>query len=157
MDALLFRMRVAVLWAAVALAMTGSLLLYLFEPGAVEGLAAGEMEGEALTEATGFFFVAVGIIPLGMALVTLFVGDRVNRWANLIGGLAFGLFGVFAVVSHLSAGDLTAHVLWAGVAGALAFLIAGLGLVGLRQTTSESAGSVSESSQHHKRTTAQIR
>jgi hypothetical protein len=154
MDALLFRMRVAVLWVAVAVAVTGSLLLYLLEPGALEEVLAGEMEGEALTSGMGFFMAALGIIPLVMAGVTLLIIDRVSRWVNLIAGLAFGLFGVFAVVSHLSAGDFTAHVLLAGLAGALAFVIAGLGLIGLRQTTSESAASVSEASRYHRPTTA---
>ena len=154
MDALLFRTRAAVLWVTVAGTTTASLLLYVFEPGAVEGLLAGEMEGETLTSGMGFFFATIGLIPLVMVLMTLFVADRVNHWVNLIAGLAFGAFGVFAVASHLAGGDFTAHVMLMGVAGAVAFLIAGLGLVGVRHTASESAPSTVESTRYHKPTTA---
>ena len=103
MNALLFRTRVAVLWVAVAVAMSASLLLHLFVPGALEEMVAGEMEGEALTDAMSYLLAAFGIFPLVMAGASLMVGDRANRFLNLIGGLVFGLFGVFAVVSHLVA------------------------------------------------------
>lgn len=135
MKAHLFRTRVAVLWVAVAVAALGSLLLYLLVPGALEELLRGEMEGETLDDAMGYFFVALAAIPLAMAAVTLLVSERVNRSVNLIAGLAFGSFGVYAVVNHIVTGDFNAHVLMAGVASALAFLIAGLGMVGLRKPT----------------------
>ena len=151
MDAMLFRVRASVLWVAVAVAAMGSLLLLLFEPGAVEGLLAGEMEGEALTDGTRFFLAAVGIFPVVMVAVSLLVSDRVNRWVNMIAGLVFGFFGVFAVVSHLSAGDDTAHTFLFGVAGALAFLIGGMGIAEIRHASS---GAVAEPSRYHKPTTA---
>lgn len=147
MDALLFRTRVAVLWLAVAIAMSASLLLYLFIPGAVEEMVAGEIEGETLTDGLSYFFAAVGITPVVMAGVALLVGDRVNRSVNLIAGLVFGLFGVFAVVSHLVAGDFDVHVLMVAVAGAGAFLIAGLSRAW--RPTSEPAAPASEPSRYH--------
>jgi hypothetical protein len=130
----------------VAVAVSGTLLLYLFAPGALEELLAGEMEGETLDDAMGFFLATVGIIPVVMAALTLLVTDRVNRHMNLIAGLVFGLFGVYAVVGHLSAGDFNVHVLMVAMAGALAFLIAGLGLVGLRQPSSQAAAGGTEQS-----------
>ncbi len=133
MNTLLFRTRVAVLWVAVAIAVAASLLLYLFVPGALEDMVAGEMEGEILTDGMGFFFAALGTIPLVMAGVTVLVGDRANRYVNLIAGTAFGLFGVYAVTSHLLAGDFNGHVLMAGLAGAIAFVIAALGFVEVRR------------------------
>ncbi len=135
MNDLLFRTRVAVLWLAVAIATTGSLLLYLFLPGAVEELLAGEMEGETLTDATGYFLAAMGIIPGAFAVVTLLVNGRSSRYVNLIAGLAFGLFAVFGVVTHAVDDGFNAHVLLFAVAGALAFLIAGMSWRSLRQPT----------------------
>jgi hypothetical protein len=135
MSALLFRTRTAVLWMAVAVAVSASLLLFLFVPGAVEQMLAGEMEGEVLDNAMGFFFATLATVPLVMAGVTLLVSDRMNHYVNLIAGLAFGFFGVFAVASHLVAGDFNGHVLMAALAGVLAFVIAGLALVGLRRPT----------------------
>lgn len=90
MDALQFRTRATALWLAVALAMTASLVLYLYMPGALEELLTGEMEGEPLTEALGFFMAMFGIIPLVMAAVALLVSDRVSLYANLIAGAHFG-------------------------------------------------------------------
>lgn len=145
MDALLFRMRVAVLWLAVALAMSASLLLHLFMPGAVEEMAAGEIEGETLTDGLSWFFGAVGTFPLVMAAVALLVSDRVNRSVNLIAGSVFGLFGVFAVVTHALAGDFNVHVASVALAGAGAFLIAGLSLAGLRRPKSQPTAPPSES------------
>ena len=135
LNALSFRTRVAVLWLAVAVALSGSLLLGVFVPGALEELLAGEIEGQTLTDAVGYGLAMLVAIPLVMAAVTLLISDRVNRYVNLITALAFGLYGVYAVVSEVLGGDFNAHVLMAAVAIVPGFLIAALGLVGLRQST----------------------
>jgi hypothetical protein len=144
MNDLQFRTRVAVLWLGVAVAASGSFLLYLFTPGAVEELLAGEVEGETLTKAMGFFMAGLVIIPVVMAAVTVLVDDRVNHYVNLIVGLGFGLFGVYAVVGETSADGFNAHILMIAVAAALVFLIAGLALVGLRQPPSLATAGESE-------------
>jgi len=135
LNALSFRTRVAVLWVAVAVALSGSMLLYLFMPGALEELLAGEVEGEALDDALGFLLAGLVIIPLVMAAVTLLVRDRVNHYVNLVAGMAFGLFGVYAVVRETSADGFNVHILMNAVVGLLALLIAALGLISLRQST----------------------
>ena len=135
MDALLFRTRATALWLAVALAATASFLLYMYMPGALEELLAGEMEGEALTDANVFLLAAFVIIPLVMAVVVLLVTDRVNHWTNLIVGAAYGLFCAFAVVGHTLEDGFNVHVLMAALAGVAAFLIAGLSLARLRTPT----------------------
>ena len=135
MNALSFRTRVAVLWVAVAVALSGSMLLYLFMPGALEEMLAGEIEGETLDDALGYLLAGMMIIPLVMAAVTLLVRDWVNRYVNLIAGMALGLFGVWAAVRETSADGFNVHILMNVVACVLAFLIAALGLIGLRQST----------------------
>ena len=135
LNALSFRTRVAVLWLAVAIALSGSLLLGVFVPGVLEELLAGEIEGQTLTDAVGYGLAMLVVIPLVMAVVTMLISDRVNRYVNLIAALAFGLFGVYAVVSEVLGGDFNAHVLMAAVAIVPAFLIAALALVGLRKST----------------------
>ena len=139
MNALLFRTRVAVLWIAGAVAVLGSVLLYLFMPGALEEVLAGEVEGDPLDEAMGFFMAGLVIIPVAMAALTVLVGERLNRYVNLIAGLAFGLFGVYGVVGETSADGFNVHILMVAVAAALAFLIAGLALAGLRQPPPQAA------------------
>ena len=135
LNALSFRTQVAVLWVAVAVALSGSMLLYLFMPGALEELLAGEVEGETLDDTLGFLLAGMVIIPLVMAAATLVVRDKVNRYVNLVAGMAFGLFGVYAVVRETSADGFNVHILMIVVASLLALLIAALGLIGLRQST----------------------
>ena len=135
LNALSFRTQVAVLWVAVAVALSGSMLLYLFMPGALEELLAGEVEGETLDDTLGFLLAGMVIIPLVMAAATLVVRDKVNRYVNLVAGMAFGLFGVYAVVRETSADGFNVHILMIVVASLLALLIAALGSIGLRQST----------------------
>lgn len=135
LNALSFRTRVAVLWVAVAVALSAGMLLYVFVPGAVEEMLAGEIEGETLNDAVGFRLAVFVIIPLAMTAVTLLLRDRVNHYVNLIAALAYGLFGVYAVGGEVLGGHFDAHVLMSAVAIALGLLIAALALVGLRQPT----------------------
>lgn len=144
MNASLFRTRAAVLWVAVAVALSGSVWLFLFIPGALEEVLAGEVEGQTLDDAMGFFMAMMVIIPIVMAAVTLLVGDRVNRSVNLIVGLSFGFSGVYAVVRETSSDGFNLHILMLAAATALALLIAGLGLVGLRQPASQASSRGSE-------------
>ena len=139
MDGLLFRTRVAVLWLAVGVAVSGSMLVGLFEPGAVEELLAGMVEGEPLDDATRLLITVLLIIPLVMAGVTLLVGDRVNLYVNLVAGLAFGLLGVGGAVMEFLGGHFNGHVVMVALSGVFAFLIAVLGVVELRQSSSTGA------------------
>lgn len=135
LKALSFRTRAAVLWLAVAIALSGSIVLFLYVPGAVEEMLGGEAEGQPLTDGTGFFMAVLVIIPVVMATMTLLMRDRVNRYVNLIVGLAYGLYGSFVVVGEIIDGHFDGHILMTVVACILAFLIAALGLIGLRQST----------------------
>lgn len=136
MNGLLFRTRVAVLWVAAAVAASASLLFYLLMPGALAEVLDGTMEGEPLNDAMGFFFAALVLIPVMMAALAMLVGDRVNRYLNLIVGLLFALFATYGVVSHVSDGEFNGHVLMAALGGLLTYLITGLSAVGLRRSAS---------------------
>jgi hypothetical protein len=137
MDVESFRTRVAVLWVAVAVAMSYSVLMFLVAPGALEDALAGEMEGEPLNDGLGLQLSMVVCIPLAMAAVTLLVGGRASRYVNLVAGLLVGLLAAFGMVSELLDGDFNGHVLLVAFGCALAFLVAGLSLVGLRQPGSQ--------------------
>lgn len=149
MTNLLFRMRVAVLWLAVAAAAAYSLVIYLVGPGALEEMLGGYMEGDVLdTFGIQAFMTGSVLIPLGMAAVTLFVPERVDNYLNLVVGGLCGLFGVLAVTLHLMDGGLNGHVVLVAVVGILAFLIAALGALGLRGPVGRPTPPVEESSRH---------
>jgi hypothetical protein len=129
----LFRTRVAVLWVAVAVAVSYSVLMFLIAPGALEEALAGKMEGVALSDGLGFQMAVLVGIPLVMTVVTLLAGDRVNQVANLIAGLLFALLAGYGMVGELMAGELNGHVLLVALSCFLAFLIAALSLRRVRQ------------------------
>jgi hypothetical protein len=135
MDTSLFRTRIAVLWVAVAVAVSTSLVLYLVTPGAVAELVAGEMEGEPLTDAVGFMFATLAGIPLLMAVLTLLSGARWSRITNLVVSALLALFVTFAVGSHLAAGDVNGHVAVAVVGWVLALLLVSDSVAWLRSPT----------------------
>ena len=134
LNALSFRTTAAVLWVAVAVALSGSVVLFLYVPGALEEMLGGMAEGEVLNDAVGFLLAVFVIIPLVMAATTLLIRDRVNRYVNLIAGLAYGLYGGYVVVGEILDGHFDGHILMTVVACFLAFLIAALGLIGLRRS-----------------------
>lgn len=137
MSSQLFRTRVAVLWVAVAIAVSHSMLMYLIAPGALEEVLAGEMEGVALDDAMGLQLAVLVVIPLVMAAVALLAGDRANRYANLTVGLLFGLLGGFAMASELSADGPNGHILMVALGCIFAFVVAGLSLVEMRRPASQ--------------------
>ena len=110
MDGLLFRMRVAVLWVAVAVALVGSVALFVYEEGALEEMLAGMAEGEPLDDTTLFSLTAFVLLPLVMVGVTLLLNDRLNRYVNVVVGTLLGLFGVFMGSGELLAGEVHWHV-----------------------------------------------
>jgi hypothetical protein len=136
MNLQLLRTRVAVLWVAVAVAVSSSMLMSLITPGALEEALAGKVEGVALDDGLVIQLSVLVCIPLVMAAVTLLTGHRVGRSANLIVGLLFGLLAAYGMVGELLDGGLNGHVLLVAVGCFLAFLIAVLSLVGMRQPTS---------------------
>ena len=133
MDGLRFRMRVAVLWVAVAVALVGSVALFVYEAGALEERLAGEAEGKPLDDSARFSLTAMVLLPLVMVGVTLLLGDRINRYVNVVAGLALGIVGVFLAGGELLGGELHSHVLPTVLAIVFAFIIAGLGVLELRQ------------------------
>ena len=133
MDGLVFRTRVAVLWVAVAVALVASVALFPYEAGVLEEMLAGEAEGKPLDDTARFSLTAMVLLPLVMVGVTLLLSARVNRYVNVIAGLALGVFGVFVAGGELLGGELHWHVVPTALATVFVFLIAGLSVVGLRQ------------------------
>jgi hypothetical protein len=133
MTNLLFRMRVAVLWVAVAVAASYSVVMYMVGPGALEEMLGGSMEGDPL-DSFGIqgFTAGVVLVPLAMVAVALLVADRLNYYLNLAVGGLFGVLGAFAVTLETLDGGVNGHIVLVAASAILAFLIAGLGVAGLR-------------------------
>lgn len=103
MENLALRTRLAVLWLFVAVAMSANTLLYLIVPGVIDEIRAGTVvgmqagHGLLLTMAIMYFWV-----PLVMAVVSLTLRDKVNRWASIILGAFYIVFISFELFMNVT-------------------------------------------------------
>lgn len=147
MTNLVFRVRVAVLWVAVAVAVSSSVVMYMVGPGALEEMLSGFMEGDALDSfGVQGFTTGVVLVPLAMVAVTLLVADRFNHYLNLVLGGVLGLLGGTAATLETLDGGVNGHVVLVAAASILALLIAGLGALGLRHPAGQPTPQVEEPS-----------
>jgi hypothetical protein len=139
-DSILARVRFAVLWLVAGGALAGAMSVFFYEPGVLEEGVAGVMEGEPVTMGTALLSAAMVALPLALAAVTLFLPARASAITNLVVGVPLGAFGLFAIVSHLAEGAWHAHLTLAALAAAIAWLIVGLSMAGLRRLPHGDAG-----------------
>ncbi|MGM0385898.1 MAG: hypothetical protein ACQERF_07970 [Actinomycetota bacterium] len=142
MDSTLGRIRFAVLWLVVAGALVGTMTVFFYEPGVLEEGVAGVMEGDPVTTGNALLMAAMAALPLALAAIVLFVPVRAGAITSLVVGVPLGAFGLFAIISELAEGAWHAHLTLAALAAAIAWLIVGLSIAGLRQLSRGGAASV---------------
>ena len=78
------RMRLAVFWLFVAVIMSANTILYFLVPDVIDEIRAGKVVGmQATPELLLVMAIAYFWVPLVMAVLSLTLKDRVNRWANI--------------------------------------------------------------------------
>jgi len=103
MENLALKTRLAVLWLFVAVTMSANTLLYLLVPGVLDEIRAGTVVGMQagsallLTMAVMYYWV-----PLVMAVLSLTLKDRVNRWASIILGVFYAVFILFELFMNVT-------------------------------------------------------
>jgi positive regulator of sigma E activity len=103
MENLALKTRLAVLWLFVAVTMSANTLLYLIVPGVIDEIRAGEVVGMQaepgllLTMAVMYYWV-----PLVMAVLSLTLKDRVNRWASIVFGVFYVGFILFELFMNVT-------------------------------------------------------
>ena len=124
MEKLVWKLRITVLWIFLAIAMSAAMILYIMAPGVINDIIAGEMEAMEISTGVLMVFALFWLIPLIMAFLTLLLKDNVNRFANAILGLFFGVFYIVDISGHLSRGEEFGGHALVGVAGIIvAFII----------------------------------
>lgn len=118
---LLWKVRLSVLWVALAVGMSAHMLLVIAEPGTVEELMEGRVEDVEITTGFLIFAAVFWVVPLLMAFLALVLHDRANRFANA---------GVGLVVTAMWAWDLVAHSVSDGFSG-LGLAMTGMVAAGL--------------------------
>lgn len=111
MEILTLKVRLTVLWLISAVIMSASMSIFFLEPGSIEEVMAGRMEGLAINSASLLFMALCWLIPLAMAFITVTVRDSANRWTNVIVGLVFAVFYVFHLLGHIIQGNLPIEAL----------------------------------------------
>jgi len=66
-----------------------TMMLALFEPGAIEQINAGEMAGMQITPELMLVTTIMMLVPLVMAFLSLTLQDSINRWANVALGIVY--------------------------------------------------------------------
>ena len=89
MEILRWKTRIAVLWVFMAVGMSTHSIMGFLEPGMIEQVMSGEMEGMALTPGMLVFMALFSLVPLWLAFVSMTVKDSLNRWVNFVLGMLF--------------------------------------------------------------------
>ena len=98
MESVTLKTRIAVLWIFMAVAMSASMELSVFEPGVVEAIASGKMQ---IGEETFLFMALFWLIPLTMAYLSVTLKDLANRRANITLGIVFTAVNIFHLLFEL--------------------------------------------------------
>jgi len=115
MESLTLKVRIAVLWLLLAVAMSASMVLGFMEPGIIEEIMAGEIEGWQISAGLLLFFALFWLIPLTMAFLSVTLKDSPNRRTNIILGIIFTVWNIFHLLSHLVQGQLPLNHLVIGL------------------------------------------
>ena len=91
-----YKIRLAVFWLFIAVTMSANTILYLIVPGVIDEIRAGEIVG---MQAGAGLILGMAIVyywlPLIMAVLTLTLRDKANRWVNIIIGTFYAVFILF--------------------------------------------------------------
>jgi len=99
MENLALKVRIAVLWLFMAVAMSAHSVLAFMEKEMVEQVWEMEMGPGMMLFMAIFWWV-----PLVMAFLSVTLKDSANRWANMILGIVFTGLNIFHLTEHLAAG-----------------------------------------------------
>jgi hypothetical protein len=102
MENLALKTKLAVLWLFVAVTMSANTILYFIVPGVVDEIRAGEVVGmQAGPELLLVMAITYYWVPLVMAVLSLTLKDKANRWANIILGIFYAGFILFELIMNV--------------------------------------------------------
>ena len=97
------KIKLAVFWLFIAVTMLANTILYFVVPGVIDEIRAGEIVGmQAGAELILGMAIAYFWVPLVMAVVTLTLKEKTNRWANIIFGAFYAVFILFELTMNVT-------------------------------------------------------
>ena len=118
-----WKIKIAALWIVFECGSLATGLVEFLTPGFIEGIIEGEMFGWELTSEVALLFAIVFMIPPFMAFLSLTLKDSINRWVNIVGGIAFVLLATYGVYNFLAELAPWAIVIWLSQVVALALIV----------------------------------
>ena len=99
---LALKIKLAVLWIFTAFTMLANTMLYFLVPGIIDEIRGGEIVGmQAGPELLLTMAVMYFLVPLVMAVLSLTLKDKANRWANIILGIFYVCFILFELFMNI--------------------------------------------------------
>jgi uncharacterized membrane protein len=97
------KIKLAVLWLFIAVTMSANTILYLIVPGVIDEIRAGEIVGMQVgAELILGMAIAYYWVPLVMAVLSLTLRDKANRWINIILGAFYAVFILFELTMNVT-------------------------------------------------------
>ena len=98
-----WKIKISVLWLFYTVAFLAVMTLGTMEPGVLsQFLDTGEIGGMKIGQELLLFFAVMMLVPLVMAFLSLTLKDSTNRWANVIVGIVYTGFQLFALIETLA-------------------------------------------------------
>jgi len=95
------KIKLAVLWLVFFCCMITTPILELYIPGFVEDLIAGTIVGEKEVAAMIILTGILTVIPPLMAVLSITLKDKANRWTNIIVGIVWAFLSLVAIGEYL--------------------------------------------------------
>jgi hypothetical protein len=93
------RFKISALWITLMLLYLYADVLSLFQPGTIEELATGSLEGIQFTQEILFGAAILMSIPSVMVFLTLVLQPNINRWTNIIFGIVYTMVNIANLLS----------------------------------------------------------
>ena len=98
-----WKIKNAVFWLFIAVAMSANTILYLIVPGVIDEIRAGKIVGmQAGNELILGMAIVYFWVPLVMAVLSLTLKYKANRWVNIIFGIFYAVFILFELTMNVT-------------------------------------------------------
>ncbi len=105
------KLKLSALWVTVMFLFAYVDILGRYEPGHIEDIIAGEVAGFQITQVWILSALILMTIPSLMVFLSLILPAKVNRWANIIVGIAY----IIVQLSSLFIGESWAYYIFGSI------------------------------------------
>ena len=122
----MWRIRLSVLWIADAIAVTATFILAILEPGFLDEILLGRLEGMEINLGVLLLASFFWLTPMFMMYSSIVLGRSLLRWLNIILGLILGLMNLYDFVGQVLAFEAVgiARAIMVALMAVIPFMIA---------------------------------